>query len=208
MEELKRLQREVSVPKNNTNAHGGFNYRSCEDIFKQVKPLLEELDCLMTISDELVHLGDRFYIKATVSLTNKDGATFRASALAREPENQTGMNQNQLTASTTSYARKNALSGMFLLDSGEDADSLDNSDIVHKTPTSGSSSTKYPRNENRNWLNEGTAEWDKICLYIMEHKNPEMEYILSVFKVSKSSQAKLVDMMKKMPENNETNENN
>lgn len=117
---LNSIQQELKAPKNQMNKFGGYKYRSCEDILEAVKPLLNGL--VLSISDEIVSVDGRFYIKATASLFDEAGQTFSASALAREAEIKKGMDEAQITGSASSYARKYALNGLFAIDDTKDAD--------------------------------------------------------------------------------------
>jgi hypothetical protein len=120
---LAKIQRELKAPKNQFNAFGKYNYRSCEDILEAVKPMLNGL--VLILSDEVVQIGDRYYVKATASLASggKDMTERIANtAFAREEDNRKGMDSAQLTGATSSYARKYALAGLFLLDDNKDAD--------------------------------------------------------------------------------------
>ena len=130
-EKLAIIQEKISVPKNNVNDYGKYNYRSCEDILAAVKPLLKETGTVLTLDDELVLINERYYVRATatlVSVEEKDGAldSITNCAYAREAETKAGMDQSQITGSCSSYARKYALAGLFLLDSEKDADTRDN----------------------------------------------------------------------------------
>lgn len=128
MEILNKIQKELKAPKNQYNAFGKYKYRSCEDILEAVKPLLE--DAILTINDEMVVIGERYYIKATATLTEAD-KSISATAYAREPEEKKGMDSAQITGATSSYARKYALNGLFLIDDTKDADTMDNSKTVN-----------------------------------------------------------------------------
>lgn len=120
---LAAIQKELNAPKNQRNNFGGYNYRSCEDILMAVKPILGDLSII--ISDEMVMLGDRFYVKATAIIT--DGKErIESTAYAREAAVKKGMDESQITGSTSSYARKYALNGLLLIDDNKDADSHDN----------------------------------------------------------------------------------
>ena len=119
MQTLSQIQKSLKAPKNQRNEFGGFNYRSAEDILEAVKPLLG--DAVLTLSDDLVQMGDRIYVKATATLT--DGtSTFPVTAYARESETKKGMDPAQITGAASSYARKYALAGLFLLDDNKDPD--------------------------------------------------------------------------------------
>lgn len=129
-EKLLNIQQELKAPKNQRNNFGGYNYRSCEDILEAVKPLLKANKCALTISDELVSIGERFYIRATATLTdaeNKD-EYFSNTAYAREAETKKGMDESQITGACSSYARKYALNGLFCIDDVKDADATNTHD--------------------------------------------------------------------------------
>lgn len=123
MKELIKIQSELKAPKNQRNTFGKYNYRSAEDILEALKPMLKENGCILTISDEMVNLGNRFYVKSTVTLTNSEKDTVSTTAFAREEEIQKGMNSAQITGSASSYARKYALNGLFCIDDTKDPDS-------------------------------------------------------------------------------------
>lgn len=119
MSALTEIQKKLKAPKSNYNSFGKYNYRSCEDILEAVKPLLG--DNTLTLNDEVVQIGDRIYVKATAVF--RDGATeTRVSAFAREAESKKGMDESQVTGTASSYARKYALNGLFLIDDTKDAD--------------------------------------------------------------------------------------
>lgn len=120
MKTLNKIQKELKAPKGQENTFGKYRYRSCEDILEAVKPLLG--DATLTISDEVVMLGDRFYVKATATLSD-DKETVSVSAYARESLDKKGMDTAQITGATSSYARKYALNGLFCIDDTKDADS-------------------------------------------------------------------------------------
>ena len=118
---LLKIQSELKAPKNQFNKFGNYSYRSAEDILEAVKPLLSKYSCQMTISDEMVSVGERIYVKATVTFTEGEKVT-TVSAFAREEETKKGMDAAQITGSASSYARKYALNGMFLIDDTKDPD--------------------------------------------------------------------------------------
>lgn len=127
MKELQVIQSKLKAPKGNYNSFGKYKYRSAEDILEAVKPLLNEENCVLTLSDEIVQVGDRYYIKATCTLVNSDGQIVVTSALAREEETKKGMDASQITGTASSYARKYALNGLFCIDDTKDADALNTS---------------------------------------------------------------------------------
>lgn len=126
MLELLKIQTELKAPKTQFNKFGGYQYRSCEDIVEALKPLQEKYKCVVLLNDELVIIGDRYYIKATATIINEKGDKLSVSALAREPEIKKGMDESQITGSSSSYARKYALNGLFAIDDTKDADATNN----------------------------------------------------------------------------------
>lgn len=119
------VQTALKAPKGQYNSFGRYSYRSCEDILEAAKPLLSEQGLLLTLTDEPVLVGERTYIKATATVT--DGKTnVSATAYAREEDEKKGMDGSQVTGTASSYARKYALNGLFLIDDTKDADTLDN----------------------------------------------------------------------------------
>ena len=121
-EKLLAIQSELKAPKSQFNNFGKYSYRSCEDILEAVKPLLSKHGATLIINDELVLIGNRYYIKATAKIFDTDGEIL-TSAYAREEENKKGMDGSQITGSASSYARKYALNGLFCIDDTKDADS-------------------------------------------------------------------------------------
>ena len=127
-EKLSAIQQELIAPKNQFNKFGNYSYRSCEDILEGLKPCLKKVNAAVKISDEIIQIGDRYYIKATANLIDcESGESISNTALAREEDSKKGMDSSQLTGSTSSYARKYALNGLFCIDDVKDADSRDNS---------------------------------------------------------------------------------
>ena len=127
MKELFLIQSKLKAPKGKTNSFGGYKYRSCEDILEAAKPILRELACTITLNDDIIQVGDRYYLKATVTLRNSEGETEQTTAWAREEETKKGTDASQITGAASSYARKYALCGLFAIDDGKDADSLNTS---------------------------------------------------------------------------------
>ena len=117
------IQARLKAPKGQTNNFGHYKYRSAEDILEAVKPLLKENGCCLTISDDIVMVGDRIYVKATITLS-RNGESIHTTAFARESESKSGMDASQITGAASSYARKYALNGLFCIDDTKDADAL------------------------------------------------------------------------------------
>ncbi|EPS8525138.1 ERF family protein [Escherichia coli] len=113
------IQQTLNAPKNQRNNFGGYSYRSAEDILEAVKPLLQNIT--LTLNDEIVLIGDRYYVKATATLSDGEDV-IAVTAYAREEESKRGMDSSQLTGATSSYARKYALNGLFCIDDAKDPD--------------------------------------------------------------------------------------
>ena len=123
-EKLTEVQNELKAPKSRYNSFGKYNYRSCEDILEAVKPLLKSKKLAMTVKDEVYSVGDRFYIMAVVTVFDCESEEkITTTAYAREDNEKKGMDGSQITGSSSSYARKYALNGMFAIDDTKDADS-------------------------------------------------------------------------------------
>ena len=127
IEKLLAVQAELKAPKGQYNSFGKYKYRSCEDILEAVKPILKEHGASITISDELVQIGNRIYVKATARFWDiDDGGYVNNTAFAREPDTKKGMDESQITGTASSYARKYALNGLLLIDDTKDADTDEN----------------------------------------------------------------------------------
>lgn len=122
-QQLALVQKELKAPKNQYNSFGKYNYRSCEDILTAAKPLCIEYGLVLTISDEIKQVGDRYYVesRATVILL-ENGEKHTVCASARESQDKKGMDDSQITGAASSYARKYALNGLFAIDDSKDAD--------------------------------------------------------------------------------------
>ena len=119
---LTEIQAELRAPKSQYNDFGKYHYRNAEDILQAVKPLLQKYRCQLTISDDIIAVGDRIYVKAICTITDQDGNTESVTAFAREASSKKGMDDSQVTGTASSYARKYALNGLFLIDDTKDAD--------------------------------------------------------------------------------------
>lgn len=134
-EKLLLIQTELKAPKNQVNKFGNYNYRSAEDILEAVKPLCLAHKVVLTITDDLIMLGNRFYVKAIVTLRDVEtDQMIYTSAFAREEETKKGMDSSQITGSASSYARKYALNGLFDIDDTKDADATNTHGKEEKEP--------------------------------------------------------------------------
>ena len=168
------IQHKLKAPKGQYNSFGKYNYRSCEDILEGVKPLLKEHNLALLIDDEIVQIGERYYVKATAKIT--DGREFvSATAYAREPDTKKGMDESQITGATSSYARKYALNALLCIDDTKDADTMDNSKkSVQQTQ-------------------ESVYNWNSLKARAVQGGISEEElvhYVTETFKVSKPSELK------------------
>lgn len=121
VQKVVKIQNELKAPKGQFNKFGGYKYRSCEDIVESVKPILNTYGVMLNLSDEVVLIGDRYYIKAVAGLT--DGTdVIQSVAFAREPQDLKGMSESQITGTASSYARKYALNGLLAIDDTKDPD--------------------------------------------------------------------------------------
>ena len=130
---LSDIQSKINVPKNQHNKFGGYNYRSLEDILMALKPLLATHGAAVTTQDELVLVGERYYVKATATLT-WGAESVSCTGYAREAEERKGMDASQVTGSTSSYARKYAMNGLFAIDDCKDADATNAPDKGNGKP--------------------------------------------------------------------------
>jgi hypothetical protein len=127
MKELIAIQSELKAPKNQRNNFGNYQYRSAEDILEALKPLLKAHNCYLTLSDELVNIGDRYYIKATATIYSEKQSV-SVTAYAREEESKKGMDGSQISGASSSYSRKYSLNGLFLIDDTKDSDATNTHD--------------------------------------------------------------------------------
>ena len=131
-EKLNKIQSELKAPKGQYNKFGKYSYRSCEDILEALKPHLLKYGCVVTLTDDMQLIGERYYLKTTATITDADsGKSVSNVALAREDKERAGMSESQITGTASSYARKYALNGLFLIDDTKDADT----DAYHEQTT-------------------------------------------------------------------------
>ena len=160
---LMLVQSKLKAPKNQYNSFGKYSYRSCEDILEGLKPLLNEVEAIVTLNDEVVNIGERFYIKAIATFIDiATGEKVEVSALAREDETKKGMDLAQVTGSVSSYARKYALNGLFAIDDTKDSDSTNKHDKDKGNVTNLNSENK--------WTNPKLTESQIKRLYAIAYK--------------------------------------
>lgn len=174
IEKIVAIQSELKAPKGQYNSFGKYNYRSCEDILEGVKPLLAKHGLVLTIKDGIELIGDRFYVKATATIT--DGKEqLSTDAYARESADRKGMDASQVTGAASSYARKYALNGLLAIDDTKDADTMDNS----KKPAQQTQETVYNWQTLKARATQGGISEEELVHYVTE-----------TFKVSKPADLK------------------
>lgn len=159
---LSQIQYYLKVPKSQHNAYGNYDYRSCEDILNAVKPLLAKYHDELKLDDDVVLIGNRFYVKATAIFKDKDGNTTEVHGFAREADMRKGMDESQITGSASSYARKYALNGLFLIDDVKDADT-----------NQYQQQSRQPQNNQPNYQNQN---YNKNRQYYNGNKNYQGNY--------------------------------
>ena len=158
MKELIAIQSELKAPKSQFNKFGGYKYRKAEDILEAVKPLLAKQKCTLIITDDVVLIGNRIYVKATATIKNEKGECETTTGWAREEETKKGMDGSQITGASSSYARKYALNGLFAIDDNADSDTTNDgqhqaSQQQAQTQAQQPATPQYHTND----LNEGLA---------------------------------------------------
>ena len=167
-EKLLSIQSELKVPKAQFSEFGKYNYRSCEDVLEGLKPLLAKHKVTLIINDEMIQIGDRYYVKATATLADTEKeACIETTAYAREAESQKGMDLSQLTGSTSSYARKYALNGLFAIDDTKDSDYTNTREKAKDKPNKPVSNPKdKPKTEVKLYCSScGTVIKENVALY-------------------------------------------
>ena len=173
MKHLIAIQSKLKATKGRWNSFGKYHYRSCEDILESVKPLCAEEGCILLIADEMVLVGERYYIKATATLKTPDGE-FSTTGYARESDDKKGMDASQITGTASSYARKYALNGLFCIDDNKDADT-DEYQHEKKSRESKAKPASKPA--------KSRAELTQEILQICHDKGKEVAEVLKTAKV-------------------------
>lgn len=181
MKELIAIQSELKAPKSQFNKFGGYKYRKAEDILEAVKPLLNKQKCTLTITDDIVMVGNRIYVKATATIKNEKGEFETTTGWAREEETKKGMDGSQITGASSSYARKYALNGLFAIDDNADSDTTN--DGQHQAAQQ-QTQTQQPAAQQQassqyhpNDLNEGLGYLSRCVskdnlLWVIQHYQP------------------------------------
>lgn len=209
MNALQTIQQKLKAPRSQFNKFGGYNYRNQEDILEAVKPLLTETNSALTITDEVVEIGGSLFVKSTALLFVPDDDNNRAwstTAYAMHAKEQRGMNEAQITGAASSYARKYALNGLFLIDDTKDADATNDGKkdkkepkpeekISTTTPTTTIPNANAPTSvKELPWLNEGTKEFESVSKRVFD--GVPVETFKQYFRLSKKVTDKLNEIKK------------
>lgn len=188
-EKLLNVQTELKAPKGQFNAFGKYKYRSCEDILEALKPVLNKYKLTFFINDEIVEVNNRNYVKATITIINieKPDEQIQTSALAREEEIKKGMDGSQITGASSSYARKYALNGMFMIDDTKDSDS---------TNTYGKDKTEQEKV--KDFLNSRNGMIERLSEYVKGDKLERMLKNYGVNELFEMKDEQLKDACKKI----------
>ena len=188
-EKLLNVHTELKAPKGQFNAFGKYKYRSCEDILEALKPVLNKYKLTFFINDEIVEVNNRNYVKATITIINieKPDEQIQTSALAREEETKKGMDGSQITGASSSYARKYALNGMFMIDDTKDSDS---------TNTHGKDKTEQEKV--KDFLNSRNGMIERLSEYVKGDKLERMLKNYGVNELFEMKDEQLKDACKKI----------
>ena len=177
MKELIAIQSELKAPKSQFNKFGGYKYRKAEDILEAVKPLLAKQKCTLIITDDVVLIGNRIYVKATATIKNEKGECETTNGWAREEETKKGMDGSQITGASSSYARKYALNGLFAIDDNADSDTTNDGQQQTQQQAQTHAQQTASQQFNSNDLNEGLGYLSRCVskdnlLWVIQHYQP------------------------------------
>lgn len=177
MKELIAIQSELKAPKSQFNKFGGYKYRKAEDILEAVKPLLAKQKCTLIITDDVVLIGNRIYVKATATIKNEKGECETTNGWAREEETKKGMDGSQITGASSSYARKYALNGLFAIDDNADSDTTNDGQQQTQQQSQTKAHQQASNQFNSNDLNEGLGYLSRCVskdnlLWVIQHYQP------------------------------------
>lgn len=203
VEKLAYVQTRLRAPKGQYNKFGGYSYRSAEDILESVKPLLGEVGLALTITDTVEELENGWvYVRATAAVQDASGAAISASASAREPEQRKGMDAAQVTGSSSSYARKYALNGLFAIDDAKDPDATNDHGKGQPKPAAPKKSAPKPATEVKHDYTRMKAETERLAKLHGKSVGEEYRWIVETFGDPKTKNdeefAALVAMLEQM----------
>lgn len=197
LKKLVTIQSKLKAPKGQYNSFGKYNYRSCEDILENARPLANENNCVIVINDDIKEVAGRYYVEATATLFDAEsGEEISTKALAREADIKKGMDESQITGASSSYARKYALSALFALDDTKDADTMDNREQSKQINKPAQKQTQKP-------IDEKTKHLSSVFNKMKTH-NVSKQGILSILKTNfnkTSSKDLTLEEVKELDEN-------
>ena len=171
-EKINKIQVELKAPKSQRNNFGNYNFRNCEDILEALKPLLLREKIIIQLSDDLVQIGDRFYIKATATLIDvESGEKHSTTAFAREELSKKGMDGSQITGASSSYARKYALNGLLAIDDTKDSDTTNTHNNNDSKNQKKQASTEEKRKNGENYIAKNTQKYQEMIDGFFETHN-------------------------------------
>ena len=197
-EKLSAVQQELKAPKNRRNTFGKYNYRSCEDILEAVKPILAKHKATILITDDISEVGGKVYIQATVRFVDLEerGDMITVNAFARESVDKKGMDDAQITGTSSSYARKYALNGLFLIDDVKDPDS---DEYKEETDQKNKASAKKPKDSVLDeYVNAGQLETLNMLLKKAEITEDKFREIYNIATMPEFPANKYDDAVKKL----------
>lgn len=197
-EKLSAVQQELKAPKNRRNTFGKYNYRSCEDILEAVKPILAKHKATILITDDISEVGGKVYIQATVRFVDLEerGDIIIVNAFARESVDKKGMDDAQITGTSSSYARKYALNGLFLIDDVKDPDS---DEYKEETDQKNKASAKKPKDSVLDeYVNAGQLETLNMLLKKAEITEDKFREIYNIATMPEFPANKYEDAVKKL----------
>lgn len=181
------IQFELKAPKSQVNSFAKYNYRSCEDILEAVKPLLHKYNVTLTLHDDVVMIGDRYYVKAVATLSNGIDS-ISAQALAREQDEKKGLDGSQVTGTASSYARKYALNGLFCIDDTKDADT---DEYANQTSKAKPVQQPAPLKE---VFNSAHPDWNKVLNNLSAGKG-SIAALQGYYSISASVEKEIIDFL-------------
>ena len=194
MSKLQEIQHKLKAPKGQYNSFGKYKYRSCEDILEAVKPILNEVGCTLTLSDEIILIGDRYYVKATATLKGAD-VNESTTAYAREDLEKKGVDGSQITGTASSYARKYALNGLFCIDDTKDADTDEYANQTAKKQASAPSTQASPA-KTKQVFDPSHPQWQAILDKMVSGKG-SLKELQNFYIVPAHAEEAIKDYLKK-----------
>lgn len=205
------IQQALVAPKDQYNNFGNYAYRTCEGILEAVKPFLKAHNLTILMSDDLINMGTRFYVKATATLCDADtGEQIAVSAFAREEENKKGMDQSQITGASSSYARKYALCGLLAIDGNKDSDETNTQE--QNPPQQGKQAPRQQAPRQQASKQGNTGQMQPITYYqrqmtqlYLSQNEKALQYYLNAAKVQDITQLDITAVYHHLKDNNKIN---